>query len=72
MRFLPTGRFDVVNFLGVPHGLNAKELEQYLRKNAAAICGYGRNQEHIGLGGTVRPGNPSVSAQAQISADWGR
>lgn len=66
--FLPTGPCGVVNFYGVPHGLNAKELEQYLRRNGAETCDFGRNQERIGLGEAVRPGYPSVSAQGQMIA----
>ncbi len=59
--FLPTGRFGVLSFFGIPHGLNAKELEQHLRRNGAEICGFGGNQQDL-----------SLSAQAQISAGWGR
>ena len=33
--FLPTGRFGVVNLCGIPDGLNAEELENYLRRNGA-------------------------------------
>jgi hypothetical protein len=66
--FLPTSRFGVVYLCGIQDGLNAKELEQHLRKNGAAICGSGRNQERIGLVGTARPGNPSLLAQAQMIA----
>ena len=66
--FLPSTRFGVLNFFGVPNGLNAKELEQYLRKNGAAICGFVGNQGHIGLGAAGRPGNPRFSAQGQMIA----
>jgi hypothetical protein len=66
--FLPTGRFGVVNFFGVPHDMNAKVLEQYLRRNGAETCGFGENQEHIQLGAAVRPGNPGLPAQAQMIA----
>src|SRR5882757_3175386 len=31
--FLPTGRFGIVSLCGIPDGLNAKELEKYLRTN---------------------------------------
>ena len=31
--FLPATRFGVVDLLGIPDGLNAGELESYLRKN---------------------------------------
>ena len=66
--FLPIGRFGVMNFMDIPDGLNARELEQYLRRNGAAICGSGRNQEHIGFGRTVRPGDPILAAPAQMIA----
>ncbi len=70
--FPPKTRFCVLSFCGIPDGLNARELEEYLRTNGAKICGRGSDQEHIGLGAAVRAGNPSSLAQAQISADWGR
>ena len=70
--FLPAGRFGVLNFLGIPDGLNAKELEQFLRRNGAETCGFGGNQVHSELGGAGRPGDSTWSSQAQISADWGR
>ena len=39
---LPTGpTFGVVDLLNVPKGLNAKEIEKYLRDHAAEICGFG-------------------------------
>ena len=56
--FLPTDRFGVLNFCGIPDGLNAKELEQFLRRNGAKICGFGGDQEQR-----------SLSAQVQTSAD---
>ena len=43
--FLPGTRFLVLHFGGIPDGLNAKELEQYLRKNGAQICGTVRDQQ---------------------------
>ena len=61
--FLPTGRFGVVNFLGIPHGLNAKELEQFLRRNGTETCE---------LRGAGRPGDISWSSQAQMGADRSR
>jgi hypothetical protein len=67
--FLPAVRFGVLNFMDIPDGLNPKELEKYLRKNGAQICGTGENLEHIELGAALRPGHPSLSAQAQIGAD---
>ncbi len=39
--FLPTTRFGVVNLCGIPPGLNAKELEQYLRKYGTKTRGFG-------------------------------
>jgi hypothetical protein len=30
--FLPTGRFGVLNFCGIPDGLNAEELAKFLRE----------------------------------------
>ena len=66
--YLPSSRFVVLQFCGIPDGLNAKELEQYLRKNGAQTCGFGGNQEHIELGKATRPGNPSLSAQVQMIA----
>jgi hypothetical protein len=70
--FLPSTRFGVLHFCGIPDGLNAKELERYLRRNGARICGTGRDQEHGAPIGTSRPGDGTWSSQAQISADWGR
>jgi hypothetical protein len=60
--FLPKSRFGVVNLCGIPDGLNAKELEKYLRTNGTQAPGFGGAQER------VRPGNPSLSAQAQMIA----
>ena len=37
--FLPTGRFGVVNFCQIPDGLNAEELERFLRENGAETRG---------------------------------
>jgi hypothetical protein len=44
--FLPKGRFCIVNLCGVPDGLDAKELEKYLRKNGAQTCA--GNERHGG------------------------
>ena len=38
--FLPTEHCGVVNFLGIPYGLNAKDLETFLRKNGAETRGF--------------------------------
>ena len=43
--FLPKTRFLVVSLTGIPDGLNAKELEVYLRTNGAQICGANRDQQ---------------------------
>ena len=40
--FLPTERFGVVNLLQVPDGLNAEQLERFLRTNGSETC---RGQE---------------------------
>jgi hypothetical protein len=47
--FLPSTRFGVLNFCGIPDGLNAKELENYLRKNGAETCGFRGYQNHGGV-----------------------
>jgi hypothetical protein len=60
--FLPRTRFGVVSLCGIPDGLNANELEKYLRTNGTQAPGYGGAQEH------GRPGNPGLSAQAQMIA----
>jgi hypothetical protein len=70
--FLPTVRFVVLNFMNIPYGLTAKELEQYLRKNGAQICGFGRAQRPSVPNGASQLVDSSWSSQAQISADWGR
>jgi len=42
--FLRDGtRFAVVQLCGIPDGLNARELEKFLRENGAEICGSGRH-----------------------------
>lgn len=33
--FLPTGRFGVLNFCGIPDGLSAEELEKFLRERGS-------------------------------------
>ena len=37
-----TGRIAVLNLLDVPDGLNAGELETYLREHAEEVCGWGQ------------------------------
>ena len=46
--FLPKGRFCVVNLCGIPDGLNAKELEKYLRQNGAQTRGFASYQDKDG------------------------
>jgi len=70
--FLPKTRFLVLSLTGIPHGLNAQELEQYLRKNGARICGTDRDQQQKVPSAASRLANPALSAQTQIGADWGR
>ena len=65
--FLPIGRFGVLNFMDIPDGLNAKELEKYLRKNGAETCGSGRAQEQSVPCGAGRPADNSWSNQAQMA-----
>jgi hypothetical protein len=67
--FRPAGRFGVLDFCGIPNGLNAKELEQYLRRNGAEICGFGGDQKHVGPEGALQLGDTSWSSPAQIGAD---
>ena len=38
--FLPTGPVGVVNLCQIPDGLNAEELERYLRKDGAETRGF--------------------------------
>ena len=66
--FLPSSRFVVLHFCGIPDGLNAKELEQYLRRNGARICGTGRDQKQVGQGGAFQLGDTNPSNPAQMSA----
>ena len=35
--FLPTGRFGVVNFLGIPFGLNVKDLETFTSRISSKV-----------------------------------
>jgi len=66
--FLPTVRFVVLNFMNIPDGLTAKELEQYLRRNGAQICGTGRDQKHVAQGSSLQLGGTNPSNPAQMSA----
>ena len=44
--FLPTGPVGLVNLGQIPDGLNAEELERFLRKDGADICGLRGAQNH--------------------------
>ena len=66
--FLPSTRFGVLKFCGIPNGLNAKELERYLRGNAAEICGFGRDQQHRVPSVAIPLGDTSWSSQAQMAS----
>jgi hypothetical protein len=46
--FLPTGPVGLVNLGEIPDSLNAEELERYLRKDGAEICGLRGAQNHGG------------------------
>ena len=66
--FLPSTRFLVLHFCGIPDGLNAKELEQYLRRNGARICGTGPNKQLSVPVAASRPIDSHGSDYAQVSA----
>jgi len=36
--FVSTGRMSLLNFLGVPDGLDSRQLERHLREHASEIC----------------------------------
>jgi hypothetical protein len=46
--FLPTGPVGLVNLGDIPKGLNAEELERFLRKNGAETRGLRSAQDHGG------------------------
>ena len=46
--FLPTGPVGVVNLGQIPDGLNAEELERYLREDGAETRGFRGAQNHGG------------------------
>jgi hypothetical protein len=48
---LPTGPVGLVNLGEIPDGLNAEELEKFLRKDGAEICGLRSAQNHGGPAG---------------------
>ena len=66
--FLPRTRFGVLSFCGIPDGLNAKELEQYLRTNGTQAPGVGRDRQQSVPSGASRLGDSNWSNQAQMSA----
>ena len=67
--FLPKGRFCIVNLCGVPDGLNAKQLEKYLRTNGTKTGYGGVDHEHGRQPGAAgQPDDSSRSSQAQIGA----
>jgi hypothetical protein len=49
--FLPTGPVGVVNLGDIPNGLNTEELERFLRKDGAEICGLRSAQNYGGPAG---------------------
>ena len=46
--FLPTGRFGLVNLCQIPDGLNARDLERFLREHGAQTRGCYSPQDHNG------------------------
>ena len=65
--FLPPTRWLVLYFGGIPDSLNAKELERYLRKNGAQICGTNRDHERSAPSVVSPPlGDSSWSNQGQM------
>jgi len=56
--FLPTGPVGVVNLEDIPQGLNADELERFLRKDGADICGLRSAQNHGEPAGGAPQENP--------------
>ena len=65
--FLPKTRFGILSFCGIPDGLNARELEKYLRTNGAQICGSGRDQQQSVPCGSSRLGDRSWSSRVQMA-----
>jgi hypothetical protein len=64
--FLPSGPFGVVHLGGIPDGLNAEELEDYLRTNAAQASGFSSDQQRSRASGV---GDNSWSNQAQMASE---
>ena len=48
--FLSAGRFGVVSLCGIPDGLNARELEKYLRTNGTQEPGFSDRQSQMSAG----------------------
>lgn len=67
--FLPTGRFGVVNLCGIPDGLNAEELENYLRTNGTRTPDFSLDQGHGRPRSVSQRDATKWSSQAQIGAD---
>jgi len=44
--FLPTGPIGIVNLAAVPHGLDAEELERFLREHGEETRGLNGVQNH--------------------------
>jgi hypothetical protein len=51
--FLPTARFGVLDFCGIPDGLSAEELEKFLRERARKTEGLGTSS---GIGCIIETG----------------
>ena len=49
--FLPTGAMGIVNLGVIPKGLNAEELERFLRKDGAVTRDFRSGQDHGGPAG---------------------
>jgi hypothetical protein len=67
--FLPAGRFGIVSLCGIPDGLNAKELEKYLRTYGTQAPGFGLGRQESMPSGMGRLGNSSWPNQAQMASD---
>jgi hypothetical protein len=52
-------RFAPVNLLQIPDGLNAKDLERFLRENGAEICGARTRNPCASSAADVRRGGPA-------------
>ena len=60
--FLPTGPVGLVNLCQIPDGLNAEELERFLREDGAETRGFHGAQNH------GRPADASL--QPGSAAEW--